>query len=160
MKKRPLITTCLLLLNILLSFTSIVNAEQTTTKKTPVKQERRTFSSPILQDVYDHGYPGERGYGDSINVTEIVEKYIPIGTSFDDTKSILDKNGLSMLKTLDVVPAGVEGLTDRDYRVKYLFEGANLFSGKWSTIYMIIGLHFSDQNKLIRMRATTFYDGM
>lgn len=160
MKKRPLITTCLLLLNILLSFTSIVNAEQATTKKMPVKQERRMFSSPILQDVYDQGYPGRGGNRLIVNVDDIIGKYISIGMSLSEVNDVITKNGLVMVKTLELNLPNPDGLTDKDYRAQYLFKGANLLSGDWRTITLYIDLTFSEQHRLIKMRAATVSDGM
>lgn len=124
-------------------------------------EERRSFSSPIVQAAYDYDYPG-RGNGNPVNVTKAVEKYIPLGTDLADVKTIVDKNLLTMSKLIDILPADTvkaHAITDRSYRITYLFKGANLFSGDWSTTSLVIALTFSEQNKLIKIYASIFHDG-
>ncbi|AWM79708.1 hypothetical protein DKL61_04710 [Gammaproteobacteria bacterium ESL0073] len=87
-----------------------------------------------MKDVYDHGYPRRRENLLIVNVDDIIKKYISIGMSLGEVNNVIAKNGLTMVKTLELNLLNLEWLMDKDYRIQYLFKGVNLLSGDRRTI--------------------------
>lgn len=86
----------------------------------------------------------------SIDVTDIIERYLPLGSSYNETIELLQQNGIK-----SVVPVRRDELLNPKRVSGNEYMGYFSFSSRLTTSdrYLQIYLHFSEEDELIDYKA-------
>lgn len=106
--------------------------------------------TPMLKEINNAG-DLSKIHSRSIDVTDIIERYLPLGSSYNETIELLQQNGIK-----SVVPVRRDELLNPKRVSGNEYMGYFSFSSRLTTSdrYLQIYLHFSEEDELIDYKAT------